>query len=222
MPNPLPMKQAAQAELMVNNLQQTQYQYLPEDIDFVEDAAGTVVTDVFDCDCNSFVGFVLGGPVGSSGQGMAPAHYAIIAALKEPDQARPRAFVYHDFFSSLTSESPGGWHRINFLQDARRGDIVAWRFPTIEENQDTGHVMFLAETPTMNASGMFTVRVYDSAAWPHFDDTRASGPFPSGVGSGIINFVVDDAGRPVAFQFGPPPHDETTYMQIAIGRAEPL
>jgi hypothetical protein len=109
------------------------------------------------------------------------------------------------------------------LSDARAGDIIAWRFPTIETGQDTGHVLFVAETPTVDAAGIFLVRAYDSAATPHFDDTRGNGPgeFPNGVGSGIINFKVDGAGRPIAFLFSPPESAEYSFLQIAIGRAEP-
>jgi hypothetical protein len=50
---------------------------------------------------------------------------------QEAGQPRPRAFEYCLFFSSLTPQSAGGWHRIDFLRDARRGDIIAWRFPEL-------------------------------------------------------------------------------------------
>ncbi|HEY4902807.1 MAG TPA: hypothetical protein VIH89_04980 [Candidatus Sulfotelmatobacter sp.] len=199
----LSQEMASQAESIVNNLQQTDYQYT-ENID--------VDLGVYDCDCNGFVGFIL--------ERAAPGHYAIIP--KELDQPRPRAFKYYDFFSSLTPESTGGWHQIYFLRDARRGDVVAWRFAEIEAGHDTGHVFFVAEKPRIIASGIFAIRVYDSADEPHFDDTRGNedGEFASGVGSGFINFTVDDSGRPVAFQFAPSENFVT--LPIAIGRIEPL
>jgi hypothetical protein len=108
------------------------------------------------------------------------------------------------------------------LKDARRGDIIAWRFPEIETGHDTGHVCFAAETPVVDDSGIFSVRVYDSAAEPHFDDTRGDGDgeFESGVGSGFTNFKVDELGRPTAFQFAP--SKDFTTLPIAIGRVEPL
>jgi hypothetical protein len=90
--------------------------------------------------------------------------------------------------------------------------------------QHTDHldVLFAAETPVVDDSGNFSVRVYDSAAEPHFDDTRGDGEskFESGVGSGFINFLVDDLGRPTAFQFVPSDGFET--LPIAIGRVEPV
>jgi hypothetical protein len=126
------------------------------------------------------------------------------------------------FFASLTSESTGDWQRIDFLGDTRPGDVIAWRAPTIERDENTGHVLFVAApTTTIDASGIYSIRVYDSADKPHFDDTRGSGAgeFPTGVGSGIIKFNVDGAGRPTAFLFAPPASAEFTFLQIAIGRA---
>jgi GH18 family chitinase len=202
-PNLLPRQLASQAESIVNDLEQTDYQHT-DNID--------VDLGIYDCDCNGFVSFVM--------ERAAPDHYAKIP--KEADQPRPRAFEYYDFFNSLTPESAGGWHRIDFLRDARRGDIIAWRFPKIEPGHDTGHVLFVAETPVADDSGVFSVRVYDSAAEPHFEDSRGDGEgeFESGVGSGFINFTVDDLGRPEAFQFAP--SEGFTTLPIAIGRCEPV
>jgi hypothetical protein len=195
----LPYQAAFQAEFVVNNLQQTDYQHTDNiDID----------RGRYDCDCNGFAAFIL--------RRSAPDHFKMIP--KEPDQSRPRAFKYHDFFAGLTPESIGGWHRIELLRDARRGDIVAWRFPQIEPHHDTGHVVILAETPFAIDSTIFSVRVYDSAVAPHFDDTR--GPGEGGVGSGFLQFQVDAAGKPNAFLFGP--SYEFTALPIAIGRMEPL
>ncbi len=112
--------------------------------------------------------------------------------------------------------------------DARRGDIMAWRFPTIEQDENTGHVVIVAATPSLDPSGdFFVVRVYDLANEAHFDDTREPGGQSSptgeaGVGSGFINFKVDGAGRPIAYLFAPPITAEYSYRPIAIGRAEPL
>jgi len=193
---------ASQAEFIVNNFTETEYTH-DENID--------VDTGVYDCDCSEFVGFVLGE--------VAPDHYALIANTAPPP--RPLAFDYYTFFSKLTPESTGGWSRIDALRDARRGDPVAWRAPEIEPKHNTGHCFFLAETPVANDSGSFAVRVYDSAAAPHFDDTRADGE--TGVGTGFINFEVDGEGRPVAFQFGPSQEtDSFISWEISIGRVGPL
>jgi hypothetical protein len=194
---------ASQAEFIVNNLRQTDYQHI-EKID--------VDRGVYNCDCNGFVSFVL--------ERASPDHYGIIP--KETDQLRPRAFEYYVFFSELNPDSTGGWHKIDFLRDARRGDLIAWRFPQVEKGHDTGHILLVADTPIGDAEGSFTVQVYDSAAQPHFNDTRGGGEgqFETGVGAGSIKFQVDDMGRPTAFQFSP--LDELKNLPIAIGRLEPL
>lgn len=124
---------ASLANFIVNNLVQTDYQYA----EIIDSEAG-----VFDRDCNGFVGFVL--------QRLAPAHYDLLPI--EADQPRPRVFEYYTFFASLTPESPGGWHWIDFLKDARPGDIIAWELPDFQPGQDTGHVLFVAEMPTMDES----------------------------------------------------------------------
>jgi hypothetical protein len=200
---------ADQAESIVNTLTQTDYQHA----DNIKPAAG-----IYDCDCNGFVGYVL--------SVVAPNHAALIVPATNP--VRPLAYEYFDFFASLTSDSADGWRRIDLLTDARRGDIMAWRFATIEPHENTGHVVIIAETPTLDPSGdFFVMRVYDSAAEAHFDDTREPGGQPSptgktGVGSGFINFKVDGAGRPLAYLFAPPLTAQYSYRPIAIGRAESL
>ena len=205
----LPQGIAAMAESIVDTLTQTDYQH----IDNIDPDTG-----VYDCDCNGFVAYVLSNVV--------PEHYALVP--KETDQSRPRAFEYFNFFASLTPESSGGWRRVDMLENAGRGDVMAWRFPTIEPDINTGHVMILAETPTRDSTGQFfVVRVYDSAAEAHFDDTRMPDGQPSptgktGVGSGFINLLVDAEGRPIAYLFAPPADGEYSYRPIAIGRAEPL
>jgi len=203
---PLHEQIAAQAQSSVDTVTQTHYQH-PE---YIDAAAG-----IYDCDCNGFVGFVL--------ETVAPVHYQMIP--KEPNQPRPRAFKYYDFFVSLTPDSPGGWHRIDLLRDALPGDIIAWRFLTIEVDENTGHVMIVAATATVDHAGVYSVRVCDSAAEAHFPfDTRdpGNGVSPNGVGSGFLRFKVDAAGRPIAFQFAPPDTVEFTFLPIAMGRAEPL
>ena len=194
-------KIALKAEDIVNTATHTVYQHK----DHIDPQQG-----IYECDCNGFVEFVL--------KHTAKRHLEMIP--KESTQPRPRAFEYFGFFASLLAASGGDWKRIEFLRDAGRGDIIAWRFATIEKHVNTGHVVILAETPKLDASGdFFTVRVYDSAAEPHFEDTRPSPAGKNGVGSGVINFKLDGDGRPIAYLFAPPATAQYAYRPIAIGRA---
>jgi hypothetical protein len=198
----LPQQIGWQAEFIFDNFRQTDYQFA-ENID--------VDRGIYDCDCNGFVGFVL--------QRSAPDHYGMIPI--EPGQQRPRAYIYYRFFAGAAL--PAAWQRIASLPDARRGDIIAWEFSQadIDAGKNTGHVFFVAETPIILDPdlGIYGVRTYDSADVAHYDDTRGEGD--TGIGSGFINFTVDDSGSPVAFQFGPS-EDEWVSVPIAIGRVEPL
>jgi hypothetical protein len=129
------------------------------------------------------------------------------------------------FFSSLAPDATDDWVSIELLSEAQRGDILTWRLPTIQKGEDTGHVVTLAETPNLDTTGAFyTVRVYDSAAEAYFADTRAPSGAPSpkgatGVGSGVLNYKVDGAGRPIAYLFAPPLSAQYAYRTIAIGQA---
>jgi hypothetical protein len=145
---------AAMAESIVNTLAHTQYQH----IDNIDPSTG-----IYDCDCNGFAAFIL--------RAVALPNFEQIPIDTQAGsvESRPRAFEYYDFFASLTPRSKGGWRRVDLLTAAGRGDIMAWRSATIEAHVDTGHVVILAETPRLDASGAFyVVRVYDSAAMaPH-------------------------------------------------------
>ena len=200
----LPAQAAAQAEWIVNSLVYTQYQYRE-----VIDADG----GIYECDCNSFMGVVL--------QDIAPEHYRLLPI--EAGRPRPRAYEYCEFFSALASKPTTGWNRIDSLLDAQRGDIIAWQLSSKNQpGKDTGHVVFVAEAPTMLESGEVAIRVYDSAQYPHFEDTRGGeGQFPNGVGSGFINFQLHDHGLPPTIQFGPSDTPFTPF-EFAIGRLEPF
>jgi hypothetical protein len=194
---------AAEGERILCNTRHTVYQHKT----FVD-----VTTGTYDMDCSGYVGYVLGQ--------IAPLHYHAIP--KETHQDRPRAFEYPDFFSSLPPDGAHGWRRIDRLADARRGDIIGWSFGQILPHQDTGHVVIVADDPEPTADGALSVRVYDSSQVPHFDDTRGhGGDSPeTGLGSGNILFRVNDAGKGIAFQFGP--SDPFYFYPILIGRLEPL
>ena len=76
---------------------------------------------------------------------LAPAHYNLLP--RETPGGRPRAFEYFELFKTLTPASSAGWHRIDQLADAARGDIISWRFPTVEAGSDTGHVLVCGRHP---------------------------------------------------------------------------
>jgi len=211
---------AEAAALILQNTRHTHYQHNP----VIDPATGT-----YKLDCSEFVSYVL--------HGVTPQNYARIP--REPKQPCPRAFEYCDYLESLTYdtthgwqrtyeidgalvyEAAQGWRRIERLADARRGDVIAWRFARWASEADTGHVLLVAEKPTKVGSWLTAVRVFDSSRIPHFEDSRErSGAFESGVGTGTLMFHVDRAGVPTAVQFGP--SDRFHALPIVIGRLESL
>ena len=188
---------AAEARRIVKTLEHTKYQHKTE----IDEATGT-----FNVDCSGFVSYVL--------QRVTPERYAEIP--KEAKQNRPRAFKYYEFFAALSVGPSDGWRRLPHLWDCKRGDIIAWRFKQIESGKDTGHVLIVAGEPELLTDGNVAVPVYDSAATPHFDDSRDTPGDPqTGVGRGTLVFEVDDDGSPVAVQFSPAAR--LLHHQIAVG-----
>ena len=192
------------AQSIVDTLTHTRYEYA---------YSMNAETGVYDCDCNGFVFYVL--------SLVAP---DLLTPIAGDTATPPLAHAYFEFFASLTPASPGAWQRVDKLTDLARGDILAWRAPTIETGQDTGHVVIIAEPASLDASGAFyVVRVYDAAVTAHFADTRAPSGQPSakgstGVGSGFINVRIDGEGRPLAYLFAPPLTAQYSYRPIAVGR----
>ena len=202
--NPLPDQLAAQAEQIVNTLIETHYKF--------SDGINAD-TGVYDCDCSIFVGYIL--------KGLAPNHFSQIPQV-EANRVWPRAFEYYSFLSSLVAAPASGWSAVLQMANAARGDVMAWSTGLLESGKDTGHVVFLAETPVMDELGNFIVRVYDSSNKAHFNDTRGDGAeFPDGVGSGFITFEVDEDGAPIGFLFSPEA-TEFDMLPIAIARPEPF
>jgi hypothetical protein len=101
--------------------------------------------------------------------------------------------------SVLPGEERGGWRRVERVEDAQAGDVVAWLKPKIIDSKNTGHVAFVV-LPPRRASGYsdaYLVRVVDATSLLHADDTRVEG---SGFGFGTILLVVDpETGAPRAY-----------------------
>ena len=200
-PNTLPDSVAAEAEAILLSVVYTVYQHDP----YVDVATGT-----YDLDCSGYVGYVL--------QRIAPLHYRTIPS--DNAAGRPLAFDFYDFFSGLPQEGADGWRPVQPLEDARRGDIVAWRSELLEPGENTGHVFIVAAEPEIFDDGVISILAYDSSNILHYDDTRGlGGNSPAtGLGSGRIHFRYGGSGW--EFKFGP--GDSYNDCPIAVGQIQPL
>jgi len=95
--------------------------------------------------------------------------------------------------------SRNGWRRVQRVDEARPGDVVAWVKPEIVKSANTGHVAFVLRPPepVPDLPGAFLVRVADSSSYHHDADTREG---RTGFGFGTILLVADaETGEPRAY-----------------------
>ena len=166
----------------------------------VDEASGT-----FQYDCSGFVNYTLKETV--------PAAFTEVAAVR----ARPNARAYHDFFLAVPTTS-ARWRMVQKATDIRRGDLIAWLEPTDTDSTNTGHVVIVVASPSVDAMKReVTVDVIDSARSGHgATDTRPRGD--TGLGRGPIVLELDGNSRARAFRWSPEKNSQPHEVSIAIGR----
>lgn len=95
-----------------------------------------------------------------------------------------------------TDRARAGWQRLASIEEARPGDVFAWRTPPGLPSRHTGHTGFVLERPR-RVPGLrhaFAIRIADSIVGPHQEDTRAADP-DGGLGSGVMVFLTDGRGN---------------------------
>lgn len=140
-------------------------------------------------------------------------------AMRQITRPRP---VARDFASAIehapTDRFARGWQRIERVEDARPGDIFAWRRPRGFPSRNTGHVGFLVDQPQPipGLRGM-AVRIADSTSFGHQADTRAD-DVDGGFGIGTLVFLTDEQGRGTHYGWAGTASDGYVTTPIFIGR----
>lgn len=120
------------------------------------------------------------------------------AAFRALGRARPVAADLSATIARAPGAPGGPWQRIADVRDVRAGDVFAWRAPPAFRGAgSTGHTGIVLSTPQriVSASSVYAVRIADSTTMPHELDSRiAAGDTDGGLGTGVMTFVVDDAG----------------------------
>jgi hypothetical protein len=189
-----------EAVRILSSIQSTKYEH-KTDIDEKEGR--------YYCDCSGFVGYVLNQTVSKDDRN-GPLHNG---------DRRPVAAEFERHFETAPTK-PGRavlWQHITRMEDARPGDVIAWRLAVPKPN-DTGHVVILAERPVAESDGLIKVQVIDSTVLPSPDLTADKGK--SGIGRRVMWFTVDKEGRPTGYIRGSRSATPKTDA-IAIGRALP-
>lgn len=159
---------------------------------------------ICEVDCSGFIVTLL--------KQTSPNHLRQIATRHK----RPLAEDFYETFAPDGGEVPRGWKPIERLRDVEPGDIIAWIKLDREPGDNTGHVVLVEEKPTAESRDQFRVRVLDSTAHGHGQDTRPEGT--SGIGRGTIWLAVDDDGQPIGFRWKSR-NGRLHEVPIAIGRA---
>lgn len=167
-------------------------------------------------DCVGFVSYALK-------QAAPEARESAFNALKIKPGRIPTPALYMSFFSSLVGKPQEGWTAVAKASDLRPGDVVAWERITATAN---GHAVVIAGLPAAGPEGTWIVKVYDSTASPHGDDSRpddkraevlAANGKRSGLGHGVMAFSTDPVtGALTGYRWGP--NSKTVVVPIAAGR----
>jgi hypothetical protein len=168
---------------------------------------------VYITDCSGLVDYIL--------KTEEPGLYSMIE-FDESAESRPLAHDYYETFANAGATAQAGeWSRVARLQDARSGDILAYKHAEATDGS-TGHVMVVDSTPQASTENdnEYWVWVIDSALSGHGDDTRDTDEdnvrFKEGVGRGKVWFGVDSSGAPTYYRWSSSDGNEH-HEQIAIG-----
>jgi hypothetical protein len=166
-----------EAYRMFQNMKSTEYVHPPYTDD---DAAG-----IYKFDCLGFVDHVL--------MNADPAGYKAIGK-----GVNPSIESYAEYFNKLstTSTNTSGWTMVSHSTDLKPGDICLWlKHSTL----DTGHMWIIAGEPRVNPkrTDEVLVRIFDSTGTSHSDDSRTGSAFRTGLGSGILGYMVNGDSNPI-------------------------
>jgi hypothetical protein len=174
---------------------------------FVDEPTGT-----FKYDCSGFLGYAL--------SRVLPTHFAGVKSFN--GVTRPLAKHYETFFESIVAGSnKSGWTRVARAIDLRPGDVVAWLKPADLVSTNTGHVMIVRGTPTLNPkrSDEVLVPITDSTSSFH-GPTDSRSPAGEGLGTGPIGIIVDSKGAPIRYRWTGGYSTKEYSTAIAFGRPE--
>jgi hypothetical protein len=143
---------------------------------------------VYIVDCSSYVDRIL--------QAVYPDAYSNL--VNWTGSEKPTTHDYYDFFTSLPAESKYHWKPVEDVADLRPGDILVFRYKNAAGNETGGHVMIVMDRPIADDEDAFLVKVADSAAGGHSQDTRQA--HVSGIGIGTLLLKKDPKTyQPAAF-----------------------
>ncbi|MBW4681601.1 MAG: hypothetical protein KME19_16005 [Microcoleus vaginatus WJT46-NPBG5] len=204
----MPRSQAAavlldEANRELNLIRTTTYSHKTQ----VDEAIGQ-----FRYDCSGFLKYALTHSVPEA-----------LHSLQEATVRRPLAKHFVRFITSLPpGEVEGHWKPLEQVTDLAPGDIIAWLKPADIESDNTGHVMIVWGTiqqhPTR--SNEIIVPIIDSTAIPHGQSDSRYQTEATGLGTGNIILVADEAGQAIGYRWSNSHNSRKRITTVALARLE--
>ncbi|CAN5225118.1 hypothetical protein BH10PSE19_BH10PSE19_14080 [soil metagenome] len=170
-------------KLTLNALHHTRYRFGGKRFDTAK--------GIYSVDCSGYVNNLLG---------LSNPH-AFHEILNQQQISRPNTTDYYRFLGHIPyGRSSSHWYHVRGISELRAGDILVYSSPGRSKRRSPGHVMIVVETPKRDsrATGIYHVRVADSAHSGHSYDTRR--PHTSGIGVGTLLLKANPhTNQPIAF-----------------------
>ena len=149
----------------------------------VDEAAGR-----YELDCSGFVVYAL-----------ARTRRAAYDELSAATVKRPLAKHFVEFFKTPHEH----WRSVHRAIDLAPGDVIAWLKPADVQTKNTGHVMIVREPPRRDDRhpDVVIVSIIDSTGVPHGKSDSRKATKTTGLGTGEVLLIVDDAGAPIGYRW---------------------
>ena len=167
----------------------------------------------YEFDCSGLIAWVL--------RRTAPGAHGVVVGRSKRGRPLARDYYWEIARTRPGERAPRGWNRVERVEEAHPGDVVAWLKPEKVRYPNTGHVGYLLEKPppTPLLPDGFLVRIADASSYQHEDDDRTESG-RTGFGSGTILLVADpESGAPKAYGWFGLRSSWILETPIAIGRA---
>ena len=99
------------------------------------------------------------------------------------------------------------------------GDVIAWLESADVVSKNTGHVMIVRAAPAARSSEV-TVPIYDSTSVRHGEGDSRSAARATGLGTGEVLVIVDEAGRPLRHRWSRGKKAREHATTIAMGHLD--